>query len=241
MELVRENLDNEITNQPEEDIETKQNKFLESNFGKIVNTGIDVALRAILPNMIEDEIIGIKNVIINDGFKKGLNAAIEAAKNIGKSITGIFTGKFETVSQAYNAVKAGGIVDSTSKLIDDAVKSAQKNNLISNSTAKIIKKSKNIVRDCVTDKIESEFMGQVEGVEKIGKYIENWKQNLTQKDLERNEKRIYKNKKQLDSLIPLENTLNEVQSIENVQCLIKNKGGNLENITEEELQLAQTI
>ena len=88
------------------EIGEKQNKFLESTLGKIINTGVDVALRAVLPNAIENEVIGIKNVIINDGFKEGIKAAVTAASNIGKSITGIFTGKFESVSQAYNAVKS---------------------------------------------------------------------------------------------------------------------------------------
>ena len=47
--------------------------------------------------------------------------------------------------------------------------------------------------------------------------------------------------KKLDTLIPLESTLKEARSIENVQTLIKNKGNSLENLTEEELKLAQTL
>ena len=188
---IDQKLENIVSNEQEENIEKKQEKFLEGTFGKIINTGFDIALRAILPNVVEDEIIDIKNTIINDGFKEGIKIAVESAKNIGKSITGIFTGNFETVSQAYNAIKAGGIIESTSKLIDNAVKSAEKNNLIKSSTAKVIKKSKNVVKDCVTDKIEEDFMSQVEGIEKVGKYIENWKNCLTNKDLTRNEKRTY--------------------------------------------------
>lgn len=46
-----------VQNSGEVTIEEKQNKFLEGTFGKIVNTGLDVALRAILPNAIEDEVI----------------------------------------------------------------------------------------------------------------------------------------------------------------------------------------
>ncbi len=84
----------------------KQNKFLEGSIGKVINTGVDIALRAILPNSIEDEIIGIKNVILHDGFQEVIKAAINAASNLGKSITGIFTGKFDSVSQAYSAVKS---------------------------------------------------------------------------------------------------------------------------------------
>lgn len=222
-------------------IEEKQNKFLEGTFGKIVNTGLDVALRAILPNAIENEVIGIKNVIINDGFKEGIKTAINSAKNIGKSITGIFTGKFDTVSQAYNAVKSGGIIDSASKAVDNAVKAAQDNNLIKASTAKLIKKSKNVVKECISSKIEEDFMSQVDGIEKVGKYINNWNSCLEQKDLAGMKREYTKITKKLDSLIPLESTLKQARYIENIQTLIKNKGGTLDNITEEELNLAQVI
>ncbi len=47
--------------------------------------------------------------------------------------------------------------------------------------------------------------------------------------------------KKLENLLPLEGTLKEAHGIQNVQELIKNKGNSLENITEEELQLALTI
>lgn len=184
---------NELKNENEEDIEEKQNGFLESTIGKVINTGVDVAIRAILPNAIEDEVIGVKNVIITDGFKEGIKAAINAASNIGKSISGIFTGKFDTVSQAYTAIKSGGIIDSASKLVDSAVKSAQDNSLINSSTAKFLKKSKNVFKDCIASKIEENFMEQVDGVEKVGKYINNWNTYLNQKDFARNEKRVWEN------------------------------------------------
>ncbi|MDE5831166.1 MAG: hypothetical protein K2H53_06135 [Clostridia bacterium] len=55
-------LDNNIENKfntglGEVTIEENQNKFLEGTLGKVINTGIDIALRAILPNAIEDEVI----------------------------------------------------------------------------------------------------------------------------------------------------------------------------------------
>lgn len=234
-------LDNTIQSGLVVNIGEKQNKFLEGTLGKVINTGVDIALRAILPNAIENEVIGIKNVIINDGFKEGIKSAINAASNIGKSITGIFTGKFDTVSQAYTAVKSGGIIDTASRLVDNAVKSAQENNLIKNSTAKVIKKSKNVVKDCIASKIEEDFMKQVDGIEKVGKYIKNWNNCLEQKDLTGMKREYGKIVKKLDTLMPIESTLKEARSIENVQTLIKNKGNSLENITEEELKLAQTL
>lgn len=238
---VNKDLSNTVQSGLVVDIGTKQNKFLESTIGKIINTGVDVALRAILPNAIENEVIGIKNVIINDGFKEGIKSAVNAASNIGKSVAGIFTGKFDTVSQAYTAVRSGGIIDTASKMVDTAVKSAEENNLIQGSTAKLIRKSKNVVKDCISSKIEENFMEQVDGIEKVGKYINNWNNYLDQKDLTGMKREYNKITKKLNELIPLESTLKEARAIENVQTLIKNKGNSLDNITEEELRLAQTL
>ena len=84
-------------------------------------------------------------------------------------------------------------------------------------------------------------MSQIDGIEKVGKYINNWNLCLEQKDLAGMKREYTKITKKLDSLIPLESTLKQARSIENVQTLIKNKGGTLDNITEEELKLAQVI
>lgn len=55
-------------------------------------------------------------------------------------------------------------------------------------------------------------------------------------------KREYgKIEKKLESLIPIESTLKEARAIENIQILIKNKGGDINKLTEEELKLAMTI
>ncbi|MCI8397555.1 MAG: hypothetical protein HFJ52_08140 [Clostridia bacterium] len=126
-------------------------------------------------------------------------------------------------------------------MVDTAVKAAQDNNLINNSTAKVIKKGKNVVKDCISSKIEEDFMEQVDGVEKMGKYINNWNSYLEQKDVVGMKREYGKIVKKLNNLMPLESTLKEARIIENIQTLIKNKGGTLDNITEEELKLAQTI
>lgn len=84
-------------------------------------------------------------------------------------------------------------------------------------------------------------MEQVDGVEKVGKYINNWNECLNKKDIEGMKREYSKIVKKLDNLIPLESTLKEARAIENVQTLIKNKGGTLDNITDNEIRLAQTI
>ena len=49
--------------------EKTQKSFLESTLGKAVNTAIDIGLRAILPDFVENQVIGIKNNLLNYGLK----------------------------------------------------------------------------------------------------------------------------------------------------------------------------
>ena len=48
-------------------------------------------------------------------------------------------------------------------------------------------------------------------------------------------------KKKLETLMPMESTLKEARIIQNIQTLIKSKGNKIENLTEEELNLAKII
>lgn len=50
-------------------LEIQQKNFLNSTIGKVVNIGLDVGLRYVLPDLIENEVIGVKNVILENGFK----------------------------------------------------------------------------------------------------------------------------------------------------------------------------
>ena len=241
---IEEKVENEINNDIQNEkvnIEKEQNGFLETTIGKVINTGCDIALRTLLPDAIEDQVVEIKNVIFTDGIKEGIKTAIDSAINLGKSAIGVFTGKFENVSQAYTAIKSGGIIDSASNIIDNAVTAAKDNGLINNTTAKVIKKGKNVIKDCISSSIEESFMEQVDGVEKVGKYIDNWNNYLEQKDLTGMNREYSKIKKKLENLVPIENTLKQAREIENVQTLIKNKGNSLENISEDELKLAKII
>ena len=116
-----------------------QNTFLQTTLGKTINTAFDVGLRGILPDMIEEQVIDIKNVLLNNGLKEGIDTAIKSAIDLGKSALGIITGKFENLSQAHTAVKKGGIIDGISDVIDNVLESSTKNELISKSTSRLIK------------------------------------------------------------------------------------------------------
>ena len=240
-QLLETGLTNELEeNVTQNTIETKQNNFLGKAIGKAINTAIDTGLRILLPNSIEDGVIDVKNALFREGLKEGIKTAVSSTINLGKSAIGIITGKFENISQAYSAVKSGGLIDATSKALDSAIKSANKNGLIKDGTAKLIKKGKNVVKESISSNIEKTFMEQVDSIEKIGKYINNWNKYLQTKDEKGMEREYKKIQDKLENVLPLEETLNEVESISNIQTLIKNKGG-IENLSAEEIELAKKL
>lgn len=217
-----------------------QNKFLQTTLGKTINTAIDIGLRGIMPDMIEKQIIDIKNVLLTCGLKEGINTAINSAIDLGKSALGIVTGKFENLSQVHTAVKKGGIIDSISDVLDNVVSSASKNKLLSKGTERFIKKGKNAILDAVSTNIEDKFLEDVNSLEKVSKYISNWKSCYILKDMDGMEREYNKLKKQLNTVIALEGTISEARKIENVHNLIKNKGINYE-LSEEERKLIEIL
>ncbi len=86
------NIEKEINN--DKTIQEEQNNFLQTTLGKTINGAVDIGLRWVLPDLIEDEIIDIKDSLIKGGLKEGINTAINSAINLGKSAIRNIYGKF---------------------------------------------------------------------------------------------------------------------------------------------------
>lgn len=218
----------------------EQKSFLETNLGQVINAGVDLGIRAVLPDFLEDDVIEIKDSIITDGFKEGVKTAIDNAVDMGKSFLGIFTGKFENISQIKEAVKKGGLIDSISDVLDWGIKKAKENKLIKSSTATLIKKGKNTILNNISDNIENNLDSQVESVEKIDKYITKWNEYYNEQDFTNMQRQYTKIEKELEKITPLESTINKARVVENLHNLIKNNGKNF-NLSQEELELANKL
>ena len=237
---MQNNITNDIEIKNNIDIENKQNNFLETTLGKTINTGIDIGIRAILPDYIEEQIIDIKDNLIKYGLKDGIKKSIDDAINLGKSAIGIISGNFENISQMQEAVKSGGIIDNISSLLDSVINKVQKNGLINTTVARTIKQGKNSILNNVEKNIENTFNKQIKALSYTEKYIENWKNYFENKNFNGMEKEYNKIKKEINYLAPIEKMLNEVKIIENLQNLIKNNGQDF-NLTNEQLELAEKL
>lgn len=163
------------------ELEEKLENNKEINTLKIVNTVLDIGLKAILPDFLENDIIEIKNTFINEGFIDGVQEILDKLEDIGKSIIGLFSGKFETVEQIKRLVQTDGILDGISDLIDKILKSLEKKEKIDKKTVKLIKSGKKELLNILEEDLKSNYQENTYSLEKLNQYCEEWKENYKNK------------------------------------------------------------
>ena len=228
------NLNNNLVN------EKVQKNFLETVLGKAVNTAIDIGIRAVLPEFVEDQVINIKDNLFQFGLKDGITKTIDDTIDLGKSAIGIVTGNFENVTQMQNAVKTGGLIDGISSLLDTVIDNVRRNGLINNTVASTIKQGKSIKLNNIENNIENTFKKQYQAIEYTNKYIDNWKKYFNEKNFEGMEKEYKKLGIQLKNIAPIEKTISEAKTIEILHNLIKNNGQDF-NLSNEQLELVEKL
>ena len=238
------NIENQLNNEKNinnnVEIEKEQKNFLETTIGKIVNTGLDIGIRALLPDFIDEQVINLKDNLFEYGFKDGVTKTIDDAINLGKSAIGIFTGNFENIEQMQSAVQTGGLIDGLSDLLDTVVGKVSQKGLINSNVANILTQGKDIILDNVQNNIEKTFSEQIINSNNINQYINDWKNAFENKDFNTMEKQYEKIETELKELAPIENTINQARTIENLHNLIKNNGQDF-NLTKEQLELAEKL
>ena len=235
------NINNELNNNLDYNFsKEKQNNFLETTLGKTINTALNVGLRYLLPNIIEDQVIEIKDTIIKDGFKEGLNKTVEAAIDLGKSAMGLVTGKFDNVTQMQTAIEKGGLIDTISNCIDFGLKVGKHAGIVPKEVEGIIKSGKNILMNNIESNIESTLTTQLKGIEKVNKYIENWNTYYKEQNFSKMELEYDKIREKLKDLVPIEETLKKAHQVENLHKLIRSKGRDF-NLSQEEIELAKKL
>jgi len=238
MELQLQN--NLSLNENKNELSEKQNSFLKTTFGIALNTAVDYGLKKILPDFLEDQVIEVKDVLLNYGLKDGIDTAIDKAMDLGKSFVGIFSGDFKKVSQIETAVQKGGLIDEMSNLFDKTVDNIKEKDYINNDISKLLKGSKDIIEKSLDENISAMLKEQNKIINNIDKCIENWNKYKTEKDFEKMEKEYQKIQEQVEKVVPLEETIQKLKELENLHTLIKNNGKNFE-LSNVQMELVRKI
>ena len=220
--------------------EKEQKGFLETTLGKTINAAIDMGIRVLLPDFIDEQIINIKDNLLEYGLKDGITKTIDDAIDLGKSAIGIFTGNFENVSQMQSAVQSGGLIDGVSSLLDAVVDKVRDAGLISNNVASTIKQGKNVILNNVESNIEKTFEEQYQTIENVDNYINSWKESFEKQDFNSMQKEYQKLEEQMKNIAPITKTIEEAKTIEILHNLIKNNGQDF-NLTNEQLELVEKL
>ena len=235
---IENKLNNE--NNIENNLEKEQKNFLETTLGKIVNTGLDIGIRALLPDFIDEQVINLKDNLFEYGLAEGITKTIDDVIDLGKSAIGIFTGNFENVEQMQSAVQSGGLIDGISSLLDTVVNKVMQKGLINYNVASMLTQGKNVMLNNIESNIEKTFADQLTTGTNLEIYVNNWKTSFDKQDFNSMEEAFEKIEEQLTILAPMENTINQARTIENLHNLIKNNGQDF-NLTKEQLELAEKL
>lgn len=153
---------------------------------------------------------------------------------------GIVTGNFDNISQMQAAVQKGGIIDGMSDTIDYVLEKTEEKGILPVAISRTIRTGKNTLLNNVANNIENEFNKQIKSAERLQRYSNNWKECFNNKDFEGMTTQIYKIRAELKELVPMENTIKEARTIENLHSLIKNNGKDF-NLSAEQQELAKML
>ena len=233
-------LENNLNNSNSIELENNQKNFFDGVMGKVVNKALDFVIRAILPDIIENQVINIKNALIENGINDGIKTTVESIMEMGKSFSGIFTGKFENISQVQNAVGSGGIIDTFSDILDKATNKIYEKGIINYNIKSLITKGKNIILNNMTNNIKTELNYQQNSIQYISKYVNNFNNYLSNKDFDGMTKEYNKIKNRMENIVPIENIIKDARKVELIYNLIKNNGKNF-NLDNSELELIEKL
>lgn len=218
----------------------RQNYFLNSHLGQAISRGLDVGINILLPEYIGNQVIDLKNTILESDAAFGLRDIVANAIIDGKKSIGLDNKNYESITQAKKVVEEGKVLEKVYDFIDFGISELKNDKKVDNKTSKKLTDEKEVINNSIEKNVEESFDKQFKNFEKLEKYIENWKDNFKNKDFSGMQKEYYKMNTVMKEIMPLEKTINEYRYIENMQKLIKNNNKSFD-LTEEQIELANKL
>lgn len=224
-----------------ENLKERQNEFLNSSFGQAIDSAVNTGLKIILPDKIENEVIQVKDALVQGGLKEATSKAIEVSIGKGKEILGVAGEIFNDISDIKKAVEKGGMIGGISKAIDVTLDNIKSSKLLPKEITNLIKSGKNLIVDSISKEVDNTLDEQAKAIEKINKYCTSWENALEKGNIKTMEKQITNIEKQLENVTPLVDTIKKVNEIKNQHEILKNKNENGEELklTQEEKELCK--
>ena len=231
-EIIVDNVKNGVDIINNDNILNKQNNALSEILNNVINWSIDVGLKYMLPSPINKEVINIKNEIMNGYGKNKIIDTVKNVINLGKEKLNNEKKEIMNIDDIERILKNPKIIKVLANTVDEILKNKSIKSEILNTEEINLKN--------VENKLNKEFENQINAINRIEKYKNEWYKNYDNKNFEKMYN-VFKNiKKELKNIIPLENMIKEFRKIENLNQLVKSKGGDFD-ITKDELELANKL
>ena len=223
LDLISEkNLNNQLTNDiKNNEISKNQNDFIGNMFKNAINLGVDLGLKSLLPDLIEDQVIDIKNSILEGGFKEGVNTLMKKVNEFKNSITGIFTGNFNNIQEINTATKQGGIIKTVSKGLSKGIDAGVKSGIIPKSIGGILKAGKTTMLNEFSNSLESQMRKEIQKFDTLNDLNKKWYDALDQRDFDKMTKYTEKISALSKDLVKFSNIIIETKKIEELHNFIK--------------------
>ena len=223
LDLISEkNLNNQLTNDMKNnEISKNQNDFIGNMFKNAINFGVDLGLKSLLPDLIEDQVIDIKNSILEGGFKEGVNTLVKKVNEFKNSITGIFTGNFNNIEEIHTATKQGGIIKTVSKGLSKGIDAGVKSGAIPKSIGGILKAGKTTMLNEFSNSLESQMRKEIQKFDTLNDLNKKWYDALDKRDFNKMTKYTEKISELSKDLVKFSNIIEETKKIEELHNFIK--------------------
>lgn len=220
--------------------EIKKDINIDLKLPEMLDNALDIGLRAILPDFIEEDVIEIKNAFIQEGFIAGIEQIVKKIEDIINSIKSLFKGEFEDVDQIKKLVQKNGILSAGSSLIDTISKQLLDKKIISKKIYNMIKTGKNEILKALESELLKYYKEDENSLEKLKEDCQEWKENYTNKDYSKMKETMNKISKKIEQNKLIENIIKEARNIEKIEKYIE-KSGSIENLSDNQKKFIENL
>lgn len=223
LDLISEkNLNTQLTNDiTKNEISKSQNNFIGDMFKNALNFGVDLGIKALVPDLIEDQVLDIKDAILENGFSDGVSTLMKKVDEFKNSIKGIFTGNFNTIQEIETATKQGGIIKSVSKGLSKGIDAGVKSGAIPKPVGRIIKAGKTTILNEFSSSLESQMKKQMKKFDTLDELNKKWYDALDKRDFDKMSKYTNKISEISKDLVKFSKIIDETKKIEELHNFIK--------------------